>query len=484
MSVHTPGHITRPSGVSSRSATPGTSGVVHWHEGLFLQPHHLQLMQRNLYQQFATERRLAWAYPYGLIEARLSIESLGNLLVEFDRLHAIMPSGVEVNVGEGMGNAVVPVLSIKERCKSSADPITISLAVPRWDNKRANTIGLGSEDWRQKRMYRVEVADRADENTGDNPQQVQFRKINARLLMDGDDQSDLEVLPLLRIVPGSETSRPRLDETFIPPCMLVGGWPTLREIVRDIANHVDSARRDLVRLLKRDNFVADTMRPRQISQVMRLRTLNRFSARLPALATAPAVSPFEAYLELRELLGELAALNPARDGLKPVSYDHDHPAPVFYELAQQIRLVVAPDSDDTVFIVEMKREHDNNRFFAELTEEHLSLPNEYFLGVRTRHDPRALMDLIEDVDRCKLMPASKSRRSVYGVKLEREPSPPVQLPGESGLHYFRLLREGNRRWDEIREERKLVLEGQVMGIADMQASLYMTVPQGGVGGES
>ena len=457
-----------------------TPGMVHWHEGLFLQPHHLQLMQRNIYQQFAAERRLSWAYPYGLVEARLSTESLGNLLVEFDRLHAVMPSGIEVNVGQGMGNALLPVLSIKDRYKSSTDPITISLAVPRWDSKRANTIDLGSEDWRPKRMYRVEVADRADENTGDNAQQVQFRKINARLLMDGDDQSDLEVLPLLRIVPSSDSSRPRLDETFVPPCMLVAGWPTLREIVRDIANHIDSARRDLVRLLKRDNFVADTMRPRQISQVMRLRTLNRFSARLPHLATAPAVTPFEAYLELRELLGELAALNPARDGLKPISYDHDHPAPVFYELASQIRIVSQTGPDDTVFVVELKREE--HRFIAQLTEEQLSLPNQYFLGVRTRHDPRSLMDLIEDTDRCKMMPGSKSGRRVYGVTLEREPSPPVQLPSESGLHFFRLLRDKNDRWQEIKSEGEVVLEGRIMEIADLQAALYMTVPQGASGG--
>lgn len=452
-------------------------GSVHWHEGLFLQPHHLQMMQLSLSQQIAAQRRLAWSYPYGLVEARLSTESLGNLLIEFDQLHAVMPSGIEVSMP---GNAQVPVLSIKERYKSSTDPITVSLAIPRWNAHRANSIELGSDDWRQKRLYRVEVFDRSDENTGENPQPVQLRKINARLLMDGDDKSDLEVLPLLRIVPSADSSRPRLDETFIPPCMVIGGWPTMRVIVRDIANHIDSHRRDLVRLLKRDNFVADTMRPRQIAQVMRLRTLNRFSARLPQLAAAPAVSPFEVYMELRELLGELAALNPAKDGLKPIAYDHDNLAAVFYELQSQIKIMSEAGPDDTVLVVELKREQ--HRFIAQLTDEQLSMPNEYFLGVRTRQDPRSLADLIEDTDRCKMMPGSKSGRRVYGVPLERELSPPVQLPSESGLHYFRLLRDKNDRWQEIATEKVLVLEGRVMEISDMQASLYMTVPQGASGG--
>ena len=45
---------------------------VHWHEGLFLQPHHLQMMQRQVIDQFGAERGLAMPYPWGLIEYRLS----------------------------------------------------------------------------------------------------------------------------------------------------------------------------------------------------------------------------------------------------------------------------------------------------------------------------------------------------------------------------------------------------------------------------
>ena len=71
-------------------------GHVHWHEGLFLQPHHIQLMQHLLGEQGAGERRLAWAYPYGLIEYRLSSDALENMLVQFDHLEVVLPSGLVV----------------------------------------------------------------------------------------------------------------------------------------------------------------------------------------------------------------------------------------------------------------------------------------------------------------------------------------------------------------------------------------------------
>ncbi|MHC4315279.1 MAG: hypothetical protein ACYSW3_22770 [Planctomycetota bacterium] len=47
-------------------------GEIHWCEGLFLQPHHLQSMQRQILEKFTREHRLRWNYPYGVIEARIS----------------------------------------------------------------------------------------------------------------------------------------------------------------------------------------------------------------------------------------------------------------------------------------------------------------------------------------------------------------------------------------------------------------------------
>ena len=49
---------------------------IHWQEGLFLQPHHLQRMQKSIDDILAAERRLAWPYPFGIIEARLSRDEL------------------------------------------------------------------------------------------------------------------------------------------------------------------------------------------------------------------------------------------------------------------------------------------------------------------------------------------------------------------------------------------------------------------------
>ena len=50
--------------------------MIHWHEGLFLQPHHLQSLQRGVYKAAYGERRFSMAFPYGVIEARLAVDDL------------------------------------------------------------------------------------------------------------------------------------------------------------------------------------------------------------------------------------------------------------------------------------------------------------------------------------------------------------------------------------------------------------------------
>src|SRR3954447_8576717 len=130
-------------------------GQVHWHEGLFLQPHHLQAMQRSLLEQSIGERKLSFAYPYGLIDAKISADALENMLVRFDRLRVVMPSGLEVSVPD---NAELPALDIKQAFASGSGGFTVSLGVPLWYASRANAVdqnGGGGDGWRTKRLYRI-----------------------------------------------------------------------------------------------------------------------------------------------------------------------------------------------------------------------------------------------------------------------------------------------------------------------------------------
>jgi type VI secretion system protein ImpJ len=448
---------------------------VHWHEGLFLLPHHLQHLQRGLSESSSGERRLNWAYPYGLVEARLSSDDLENMRIRFDHLHAVMPSGEEIRFPH---DAELPALDIKQAFESRGR-FAVYLGLPLWLNSRANCMPLGqTADDRAKILYRVVETEVADENTGDNSKAMLLRRLNARLLLEDDDRSDLEVIPLLRVTraAGEEVGLPQQDPEFVGPCLVLNGSVALKELVRDLTSQVLASRQELVVQVTRGGFSIDALRGIQFEQIMRLRSLNRYGARLEALIETSNVAPFEIYILLRELMGELAALHPDRDLFETAPYNHDNPYPVFSELAAKIRQLlrgsVAPSFLKVPFT------DVNGLLSALLTDEHLNRPTDYFLGIRTKEDPRTLARLVEDGDRFKLMPQSIASRAIRGVVLKEERFPPLELPAQSGLYFFRLLRgQSARNWQQIQAEKVAVVRWTGNDSADYDITLYMTLPR-------
>ncbi|MBM4038423.1 MAG: type VI secretion system baseplate subunit TssK [Planctomycetes bacterium] len=451
-------------------------GQVHWHEGLFLQPHHLQLMQHQVLGQFSAERRAAMPYPYGILDYRLSSDALEDCLVQCNRLHAIMPSGVIVDVPDG---ADLPALDIKGVYGSSSAPFTIYLGIPLWYAARANAIERGSAaDARVKRLFRVEDVAWPDENTGENPQPLLVRRINARLMLEDEDRTDMEVLPLVRIIHATEedTGTPRQDPSFIPPCFHLNGSPVLRDLVRDLAHQVEATRGALVNQITRRGFSWETARSDQIESILRLGTLNAYGAHLRQLVQAPCVTPFEAYLALRDLLGYLAALYPEDDQYEVADYDHDSPAVCFQDLCAKVRRLLRGKAPIPVLKVPFKLA--GNVQVAMLTDEQLTRPSEYFLGIRTKQDPAELTKLVENRDEFKLMARSLADMAIWGILLKEERFPPFGLPVERGLHYFRLLRgESRRMWERIGQEKSMAIRFPGVETSDYSITLFMTITE-------
>ena len=465
------------------------SGPVHWHEGLFLQPHHLQTMQHHLLERFGAERRLGSIFPYGVVDMKMSADALENMLVRFDRLRVIMPSGLEVNFPE---NADLPSLDIKTAFEASSNPFRVSLAVPLWYATRANAVdiaagntgtaqGAPGAEWRVKRIYKVSEIQRTDENTGENQQPMMVRRINARLILDDDDHTDLETLPLLRIAhaTGQDVGTARQEPTYIPPCLVIGGSSSLRERLRDLSNQVQASRSTLVQQITAGGFSIDAMRGVQFEQAMRLRTLNRYAARLGSLITVlQQVRPYDFYLELRELLGELSASHPDRDKEFIVpEYDHDNLAASFDDLINKIRSLLGGTVQERYLKIDFIQEGSVLVLKEPLSPEHLEKPTDYFLGIKTREDHAALAKLVEDGDRFKLMAKTMIQQRIWGIKLQEERHPPLTLPAKGDLYYYRLMRsESQRMWDRIKDEKTMAVRWPDMQTSDYQMSLYMPIP--------
>jgi len=450
---------------------------VHWHEGLFLQPHHLQLMQHQLQADIRAARALLTPYCFGVVELRLAQDDLADGRVRFERLRVIMPSGQEIIYPE---QANLPALDIKTQLVQNAGPLEIFLAVPLWAKNRANAFRPGEQaDPRVKLLFiPSEIRDLGDENTGENPQAVYLRKINARVVFKNDDLADMEFIPLLRVMraSGEDLGKPRQDPDYVAPALLLRSSPVLHDLMRELAAQLNASREQLRVKVTTGGLGLEV----KWDLTLRLTTLNRFCASLPAVIEEGTISPFAMYLELRELLGELLALHPDKGLFECEPYNHLDPLRSYRELDRKIRAEIrvsrATEPLKVPFVASQP-----GLLRATPEAQHFEKPTAYFLGVKTKVERTKLATYLTDANKFKLMPGSMERVAIFGVEVKEENYPPLELPGQSDLHYFRVIPTSNqRRWDKIKEDKimSLVWNNAEFDLSDATITLYMTLPTG------
>jgi type VI secretion system protein ImpJ len=446
---------------------------VHWHEGLFLQPHHLQIMQRQFQVENRAARSLLTPYCFGIVESRLSYDDLADGRIRFERLHVIMPSGQEVSFPDA---ANLPALDIKAELARGSS-LEVLLVVPLWTRNRANAFRQGDHmDPRIKLLYMPEeVREVADENTGDNRQAVHLRKVNARVALKGEDLSDLESLPILRVIRsvGEDSGKPRPDPEFVPPSLLLRSSPTLHDMMRELTAQLNASRNDLRIKAATGGLGLEV----KWELTMRLTVLNRFCGSLPSLVEEAHVSPFTIYLYLREMLGELLALHPEKTTFDCEPYNHLDPFRSLKELDLKIRDLIRVSKG--VEPIKVLFAGSPGMLRATLEPQHFDKPTGYYLGISTRADRTKLALYLSDANKFKFMPRSMEQVAIFGIELKEENHPPLDLPGQSNLYYFRVVPTSNqRRWDAIKQDKaiSLVWNNSEFDLSDGKFTLYMTLP--------
>lgn len=461
---------------------------VHWEEGLFLRQQHLQLLQRSFGSNLAERQSWAWPYPYGVIDSELAREDLANGWVSFRRLTAITREGVLVKYP---GAAELPRLNVEHAlAEAGSAGVTVHLAVPTYDPERANATERGKAD--EVRHWVVEeLEDVPDENRGRDggpATPVRVRRVNARLIVArggaAPNSPGLETMPLLRVErtgTGEGVGAPRLDEAFIPPCMVLGGSPLLVGLLQRICNQIESTWRQTAATVVPSGSKVDALKGPQLVRLLRAQALSRCGATLLSrLGRAASMAPVEMYLELRALVAEYGVLLGEGDPLRGVSeYDHDAPYLAFHSIEERIHRYFADEDESSWERVPFTMREGSP--VAELTPEHFANGVQFFLGIRSSDDPRVLAGEVEDENSFRLLALSMRRGGrFFGVRLQKSWEPPPQLPGGADRHYFEMrLDESALIWDRVKQDGGVMLDSPLVNSGRLSAddlAVYITLP--------
>lgn len=435
------------------------SGDLYWHEGLFIQPHHFQKFQRGIEEQFQYEHRHCRNYSYGLISLDLDILRFKEGYLEFNELSAYMPSGTYVDVNT---NAMLKSVNLKEYEDIPEDTFLVHLGIPVWSNKKPNTMA-GDSKWQGERLYKVEEINWNDEDSCENPMPLLTRKIKLRLFFGNENRDGYETIPLLKLekktlATGSEAGRISLYKNFIPPYYFISESSDIQKIFNEIIYKIRTSAKELDNMIKSSEFFNDAPE-RLVKAFLRLSSLNSKGIWLSKIISQKNITPFDIYMRLVELSGELSVIVPDFDLFAEIpDYDHEDLFSCLQKLKNIIKKLLAYPAYVQLYRKEKFVSTERNIYELVLGDSVSGNINEYYVGVFTHRPSTDIINIIEKGESFKVLPPSLSKgKAIPGIKLEHQHILPNGFPKFTGLYYFRLTASAKDDliWNKIISEKKI-----------------------------
>ena len=454
--------------------------AVHWHEGMFLRPHHMQTAQRHgLYLANQSEK---WDHHYnwGLRSFDLDKDALSNHRLVIRALQARFRDGTLVSVPE---DAALPALDLKQMM-ATENSLTVNLAVPMLRLGRANVSNDGAAEGGGR--YVVDSQELEDENTGVNPQPIHVRLLNLKLLMSNQDMTGYETIPIARIEKSQQAEAvPQFDLSYFPPVLACDGWqPLMNEILQSVYDRIGKKIELLANQVLSRGISLDSLSPGDPMILAQLRELNEASTVLGLLAFTPGFHPLRVYLELCRMVGQLAIFGATRQPPALPRYDHDDLAGCFYRVKQYLDALldelVEPEYKERPFIGA------GMRMQVVLEPAWMESVWEMFIGVLSPLDTEACIRLLTRPGQLDMKIGSSDRVDAIfrlgqaGLRFTHAPRPPRSLPALPGLIYFQVSRESPEgEWQNVQRSLTLALrlnENLIAG--NIQGQRVLTIRSG------
>jgi type VI secretion system protein ImpJ len=429
---------------------------VYWQDGMLMWPHHMQQEERFHTDRTRITHRWNVNCNWGLRDIEWDADAMQNGRLEITRLRARLRDGTLVEVPE---DGRLPTLELAEAMLGK-DQVTVYVGVAILNEKGANVAGAPesngeSADTMRYRMERFEVF---DENDGADPQTLEFRTLNLKLLTDTQDLAGYEVLEIARF--GKQTGTPALDVNYIPPLLACDAWkPLADDILQYLYHHVGSRMEQLADKTLTRGITFETHNPGDSKALSRLAVLNEGTAVLNTIAFAKGIHPFTAYVELCRLVGQLAIFRAERQAPRVPPYDHDDLATCFYWVKRYIE-----EDDERAAYEERAFIGEELRMQVAIEAKWLEPAWQMFVGVTSPLPQATVIDLLTTPGQLDMKIGSGNRvdamftRGIPALEFRHASQPPRVLPTKPDLTYFQVNRDSRKNeWDQVKQSLTLAI---------------------------
>ncbi len=460
---------------------------INWSEGLFLRPHHFQSADRYWHELVGLSSKLDRGFNYGLYRFELNEDALDNQVLEVVRCQARTKFGTIFS----FANSLVDRVDLNEKLESDTKfveflrdkgGIKVYLGVPQLKLSRPN-VDHGTGD--ANRRYQAVGNDFEDEVTGGNPQGVETRIINLRLLFESDDLDGYEAVPLFRLVRSRDLDgKLKLDSEYYPPLVSTHSFSCLQRDILESAYDLLKSRGEILRRQVVDNgWNFATQVAGAVERIMMLRTINESLGTLNCYAFSEGVHPFDAYTSLCEIIGRLSIFGAEKSNGEMPRYDHEDLHTIFRWAIDRIRVLV--EIGDEGYFQRFFKGSGRARLRVNVESEWFSPKWQLILGIHSMDiSARDCLAMLDRTISWKLAQPSFVdycyEKQARGLKLRSVKNAPPVLPRAAGWSFFSIAEDD--LWDEVKSEGSIGLRinsDQVKNLADLEGKQTITLDNKG-----
>lgn len=442
------------------------STATYWHQGLFLQPQHLQ--RQDLYQHFLKRPLFEMTTPYswGVSQLEFAPEALSARIVEVRQARLLFRDNTYI---EFPGNAIIGPRSFDTVWTNSDEPLDVYLGLRKLSPAAPNVTvvdALNNGATASTRYVSQADGHAMPDLYGEGPMATVPTVMHIVRVFFGPELAsldDFELLPIGKLSRDNDVVKFRTDH--IPPCYTLSGSTLLQELVHDIRDDMSGRLRQLSEYKAPRDIQRQELDPEYLLLMQSLQVLNRAVPQLIHLCETSQVHPWLAYGLLRTCVGEISTFCEAFDvtgrrrdtqdeGLPP--YDHLALYACFNAARRIINQMLAEISVGPEFRVTLEPQNDylaaaiprdyfanRNRFYlVTQTASKNEFSSEEFLRMARLAAPRALATMID--------------HALPGIDLIEISTPPQGLPQRANAHFYRV-EQMSAEWEQVEQSAEIAL---------------------------
>lgn len=417
---------------------------VHWFEGMFLKPHHFQAAERHVRERIKEAEDWLQPHDWGLRSIRIDEDALAGRTLRIASCQARFKDGTTVTAPD---EATIDPVDLGPAL-ARRDRLTAYLAVPSWHPSRPNAQREATEDVPR---FLVGALEQPDENTGGDEEEIEFRNIQARILLEDQLVPGFETLPIARIERSEgDQAPPRIERAFVPPILGLDAWRPLQEEVQALFRQLEAWVDQEAAQLVGGKVAFDSQVLGQAERILRLSALNAASAAWRSFVFASGPHPLPMYVELCRLMGQLAIFGETRKPIKAPGYDHDDVGPAYAIVMAEIRRLLG--ALGRVPFSKRYFKLEGPRFQVALDPDWTLESAKLYIGVETTEMMDAECDaMIRKIDY--KLGSGEEVESIFksgfaGLGMKPLDRVPPELPG--GVVYFKIVRDSEAWKDVVR----------------------------------